>query len=210
MKIGLKERRRLAGLIQADVAKHLGLSISQYSRYEADPTSLTGDKIAILARLFACSQEDIIGTVDPQKGSSVIASVRRTVPVYALNIGWGDDMQEAVGEYAPTGEVSVDAYAVEQTDDTMSHEGQKSIWRGDWAVVEPTIEPQSGNIVHYVDPKTGESLLRIFQPLHPTNPRAPGFMLRCADPNVDDIYVPQRQASKAIRGVVTERRTLLR
>lgn len=111
-----------------------------------------------------------------------------------------------IGDYAPTTPVSMEAYGLEVRDDAMAG-GQRSISKGDWVVVDPSLELRPGDLVHVVDPSTGEDLLRIYTPLHPSNPRAPGATLRAVTPDVDEIYVAAADRD-CIKGRVCERRVL--
>jgi SOS-response transcriptional repressor LexA len=92
-------------------------------------------------------------------------------------------------------------------DDALTNLGAKSIYPGDWCVVDPQEPPKPGDVVHAVDPETDLTVLRIFRPLHPSNPRAPGYILAASTPGFDEIYVP---GHIGIQGVVVEKRSLLR
>lgn len=206
-KLVLREKRLAAELTLADVAKHLDISQHQYSRYELNPERLRRDQLAKLSRLFDCTIEELVddgqnAIIDP------IAGTRRTLPVFSM-LGRGTQMGSQVGTIAPRSAVSVQAYAVAAPDDSMADtKGPRAIHQGDWCVVDPAEAPAPGDVVHAVDPHTGAHLLRFFIPLHPTNPRAPGFVLRAASAAHDEIYVSAKDAKKVVRGKVVERHTL--
>lgn len=107
-----------------------------------------------------------------------------------------------VAELAPQMPVSTKSYAVEAPDDALRGGGDKDLRRGEWAIVDPHRQPAAGDLVHAVDPATGAHVLRVFVPLHPTNPRAPGALLRAATGATHDEIFVGADDSDAIKGVI--------
>ena len=199
----IRQMRESAGLNLKDVAPLLGLSQSAYSRKELAPENFRSEELQLLSQFF---NVPIGALVDPSEASTVsLGSFKRVVPVYAMRKA-RESEREQIGQYAPTAPAFVEAYALEVTDDTMA-DGARSLRRGDWCVIDPASEIRPGDIVHAIDPATGMDVLRTYSPLHPSNPRAPGILLKASAPSVDDIYVPSKDAS-CIKGRVMERRSV--
>jgi hypothetical protein len=200
----IRDKREALALRLADVAPVLGLSVEHYSRKELNPELFRAEELRALAKLFSCDVDSLLAG-----GSNVVAlgAMRRTVPVFAFRRS--DDVlseRRKIGEYAPTQAVSTEAYALEVPDNTMAG-GPKPIAQGDWVVIDPSLELRPGDLVHALDPATGEDLVRIYAPLHPSNPRAPGFTLRAASPDVDEIYISAADR-ELVKGRVRERRVV--
>jgi SOS-response transcriptional repressor LexA len=160
-----------------------------------------------LATLFNCEPGDISG-VAPASGDK-LATYRRIVIVYHLKKRPDEGKREA-GEYAPSSAVSREAYAIEVSGDAMAGPtNRQSVFDGDWLVIDPLVEPKPGSIVHAIDPSTGEEIVRLYIPLHPSNPRAPGFILRAANAAYDEILISSDHEKPAILGVAVERRSVL-
>jgi SOS-response transcriptional repressor LexA len=191
----VREKREAAGLILGAIAKHLGMGVHQYSRLELNPERFKAKHYQVLAQLFSCSVNDLVEPGDVEVNP--VASTRRTVPVYDVSNGTMD----RIGELAPSFEVGGNAYAIEVPNDAMAVGPGKVLPAGCWAIIDPGKTPKPGDIVHALDPDTGEHILRQYTPLHPSNARAPGAMLRAYSKTVDEIYVSAKQA-KAIKGVV--------
>lgn len=210
MKIDIRERRKVAGIRQEEMAKHLGISVAQYSRMERNVERIRGEHLRKIAEVLGCTTDDITGRSSADTTDSKV-SVRRTISVLSQSrSSWRGGMLEKVGEYAPTSKVSTNAYAVEVDTDDMSGDSRRALNKGDWVVVDPAIEPVQGDCVHAIDLATDENIFRFFHHLHPTNPRAPGFVLRALNPMVDEIYVRGDQARDVLLGTVTEVRVILR
>jgi transcriptional regulator with XRE-family HTH domain len=205
----LRERRKKAGLSQGDVASKMGLSIAQYSRLEGDPTRMRLDQAQKAAHILGCDLNDILATTTT---GAILASSTRTISVYrrgAVPVSGEVSMLQSVGTMAPTEDVSIDSYAIEIDDDALNgpQAGSHNLKSGDWVVVDPSLTPQNGDLVHAVDPSGNETVIRRFVPLHPSNPRAPGYLLKSYNPDYDEIVAP---GTDGILGVVTEVRLMLR
>jgi len=204
--MNLRDRRAAAKLTQTDVAKFLGLSTSQYSRYESSPHMIKMGVARKLATLFNCEPGEISG-LSPAPGDK-LATYRRIVIVYDLSRT--GEKRAQVGEYAPSTAVSREAYGIQVSGDAMvGTNGRHAICDGDWLVIDPLVEPKPGSIVHAIDPSTGEEIIRLYIPLHPSNPRAPGFILRAANAAYDEILISSDHEKPAILGVAVERRSVL-
>lgn len=211
MKISIRERRKAAGLVQGEVAKALDVSTAQYSRYERDPSSMKIDKLRALADFFGCSVDDLVGDDGEGIELSPFSTVRRTVAVYSqAKSDWRGGVLIKVGEFSPTKEVSSEAYAIQVDTDDMVANDWKSLPPGSWLVVDPKVQPSPGDTVHAIDEATDDNVIRIYQPLHPSNPRAPGFLLKAANPALDDIYVSADDAPKVLLGTVIEARVVFK
>ena len=70
-------------------------------------------------------------------------------------------------------------------DNSMRSErgGAGSFEQDDWLVIDPAVPPAMGKIVHAVDPSTHEHVIRRYVPLHTSDARAPGYVLRPANAN---------------------------
>lgn len=211
MKISIRERRKAAGLVQGEVARALGVSTAQYSRYERDLASVKIEKLRALAEFFGCSVDELVGDDGQGIELSPFSTVRRTVTVYSqAKSDWRDGVHVKVGEFAPTKEVSSEAYAIQVDTDDMVANDWKSLPPGSWLVVDPSVQPSPGDTVHALDEAMGDNVIRIYQPLHPSNPRAPGFMLKAASASIDDIYVSADDGPNVLLGTVIEARVIFK
>ncbi len=206
----IRELREAAGLTQGDVARRLNISVSQYSRYESNPGRIRAEMVAQICQILGISQREL-SNVSDLANVIPLAAPRRVVRVYAIEgvvrVSGIRESARTIGEYSPSSMVSSDAYAVVAFDDALTNLGPKSIYPGDWCVVDPSETPKPGDVVHAVDPHTDLTLLRIYRPLHPSNARAPGYILAATTPGFDEIYVPGRGG---IEGVVVEKRAIIR
>lgn len=210
--MGLREIRESAGLRQSDVAKVLGMSTAQYSRYESGKSKLLIAQARSIAEVLGCRIEDIVSTKEEGASNVIVprfASTRRTIPVFSLarEFDVRSATAEKIDDYSPTSSVSIEAYAVQASDDALANNGRTSIFMGDWCVIDPSVQPNPGDVVLAIDQATGRRVLRIYRPLHPSNPRAPGYILAATAPGIDEIYV---SGHDGIEGVVVEKRSLMR
>ena len=76
----IKILRKSKGYSQGDVANAIGVTQSQYSRYESGSTNIPGDMLAKIADFFSISVDQLIGreysSADPDD-----ASTKRQIPV---------------------------------------------------------------------------------------------------------------------------------
>jgi transcriptional regulator with XRE-family HTH domain len=63
----LHDLRQQAGLTQAQVAEHLGISARAYAFWERDPVALKAEQLAALAKLFDVSVDYLVGQEPPEK-----------------------------------------------------------------------------------------------------------------------------------------------
>jgi SOS-response transcriptional repressor LexA len=77
---------------------------------------------------------------------------------------------------------------------------------GDLVLIDKSATPAPGKIVLATAPRTGEYVLRYFSPLHPSDPRAPGFILRAANQSYPEI-VTTKQYPGYVFGVARKRVT---
>lgn len=191
----LKKLRREAGLTQHDLGKLLGVSTSQANRYEAHPERLTQAHLAKLARAFGLTVDDIVAaigqdTTGPRLASSVRAVIIRTITAGMLC----DTDQTAPFAWA----CSFHAMAIISPDTSMA----PLVAPSDLVLIDPAIQPKAGSVVLAKLPVTGEHALRTFTPLHPTDPRAPGYTLRARD-GVSPEVTASGQHDGEILGVAT-------
>lgn len=159
---------------------------------------LTLAQLNKLASLFGCTVDELTDPATKPDGPAIVA-MRRVAPVYEIK-GQGMDTLSQVGEFDPGKNVGLDAYGLVVPDDAMAG-GEKQLRRGDTARIDKGAQPSPGDLVHAIDPSTGAHIIRQYAPLHPSNPRAPGFMLRAANPLFDEIYVAAIDAD-CLQGVV--------
>jgi transcriptional regulator with XRE-family HTH domain len=57
----LHDLRERAGLTQAQVAKHMGISARAYAFWERDSVALKADQLAVLAKVFGVSADYLVG-----------------------------------------------------------------------------------------------------------------------------------------------------
>jgi DNA-binding XRE family transcriptional regulator len=207
--------RESLGLTQEQAGKYIGLSVFTYNRRELT-RSFRIKELTGLATLFGVPIEELIraqqGGSDDSRTTPALGATVRVVGVYKPKRGMMQAAErELVSNYAPTTEVSESAYAIEVEDDAMvdASNPRRSIFAQDWCVIEPTRAPTARDIVLAEDPMTGDEVLRQYIPLHPSNERAPGYILRAVAPGYDEIYVAGT-STEAILGVVIEKRTLLK
>ncbi|MGE0699085.1 MAG: helix-turn-helix domain-containing protein [Hyphomicrobiaceae bacterium] len=189
----IRELREAAKLDQKALADALGLSVSQYSRKERHPERFRGPELITLAAVLGVGSDQLLD--DASHPGISMASFRRTVPVQQLT-------NRSRTHVAPTSDVSTMAYAIEMKDGSLEG-GRRPICKGDYCIIDPSVPPSPGKPVHALDPATGEHIIRLFSPLHPTNPRAPGFLLKATAPEFDDIFIKAEQADH-IKGSVVE------
>jgi transcriptional regulator with XRE-family HTH domain len=74
----LHDLRQQAGLTQAQVAEHLGISARAYAFWERDPVALKADQLAALAKVFDVSVDYLVGQEPPkERKGGLIGRARR-------------------------------------------------------------------------------------------------------------------------------------
>ena len=195
----VRELRIAAKLKLKDMGQLLGVDTSTYQRHERSGT-FQADRIAVIAKTFGVQVEEITGGAQTR---SLAGRVTRSLPI--MSIALKPEMHHEIGICYPKRPISTKAYAVEMPDNSMQsgRGGAGSFEQGDWLIVDPAAPLRMGSIVHAVDPTTDENLIRRYMPLHVSDPRAPGFVLKSANSDYPDIYVSARYKN-AVLGVVIE------
>lgn len=175
------ELRQKAGLTQEQVAAHLGMTYSSYSRMEKRPERIRTDRLLVLAALFGVPVGDLVGSSDaPTLGAYGRAFEVMCVTPDGLSL-------DRTGEVIHfTAAVSVQAYALKVTSRDMACK----VKTGDIVLVDPARHPDPGDVVVAKAPLTGDIVIRFYTPLHPTDPQGAGFVLRSRNPNASPIFCP--------------------
>ena len=195
----VRELRIAAQLKLKDMGELLGVDTSTYQRHERSGT-FQADRIAVIAKVFGVPLEEITG--EPRT-RSLASRITRALPI--MSIALKPEMHHEVGICYPKRSISTKAYAVEMPDNSMQsgRGGAGSFEQGDWLIVDPSAPLRTGSIVHAVDPTTDENLVRRYVPLHVSDLRAPGFILKSANSDYPEIYVSARHKNTVL-GVVIE------
>ena len=194
----IEDARKAAHMTLEDCGKIIGKHFSVYQRKEKSGR-FHPDELLALSRAFACDIHCITGSAGSADSAETDLSHGRTVAVLALK---GRSV-DRISSITITESVSTRAYGVAIQDGAMEDLSRRGLWEGDVVVVDPAVQPRSGDIVHAVDPSSGAHVIRRFLPLHPSNPRATGFALISASKAFDDILVSEINAD-SIRGTVVE------
>ena len=97
----LHDLREKAGLTQAQVAEHLGISARAYAFWERDPVALKADQLAALAKVFDVSVDYLVGQEPPRerKGGPVGRARRAFEQVSKLPRAQQNKIVEVVEAY---------------------------------------------------------------------------------------------------------------
>lgn len=99
-------------------------------------------------------------------------------------------------------------FAIVAPDDAMlGADPRRVICCGDVLIGDREMKPVAGDIVVARDPISGIGIIRTYCPLHPSDARAPGYVLKAAHPGFVDVLV---KGTAGIVAVITERRVMLR
>jgi len=190
----LVSMREGAHLSQQEIAEKLGISVSTYSRLEKRPERMRTDRAIVLAKLFGVEVSEI------QEGDyegHQMAATGRAVPVHRI----------AAGKLEDTGKHQIyvfdlpgSAITVIVPDASM----EPACCEGDLILINPEIEPTPGRTVLANSPVTDEAVLRSYAPLHPTDERAPGFILRAVNSSYPEITATADRPGQIV-GVATHR-----
>ena len=75
----LYDLRQQAGLTQAQVAEHLGITARAYAFWERDPVALKAEQLADLAKIFDVSVDYLVGQEPPKKRNGGLMGRARRV-----------------------------------------------------------------------------------------------------------------------------------
>lgn len=189
--------RRQAGIRAKELAKLLGISESQYSRHEA-AGSFKMPQLKIIAAALNCPIDALSGDATSSPGP-MLARLARTFPAFEII---GGELAAMGFDISDDAEVSVEAMFVTVPDNAMA----PRIMAGDRVLVDPAAQPTPGRIVLAEAPMTREVIFRMYAPLHPSDPRAPGYFLRALDPAFTEVISTRDQPGRII-GVARYRRS---
>lgn len=175
----IKEHRTQAGINQKTIADRLGLSISQYSRIERAPENANLGQLRTIATVLGVPLADIL-----DDGSNTVLSDGLTVTRLYLSLpvletsevrNLGALKKNDDREYlAPAQNLSTDCFWTI----VKGNENSPSLESGDRACWSPSANIAPGDIVIASDDQTTEVVIGRYYPLHPTNPDAPGFVIK--------------------------------
>lgn len=186
------ELRRKAGLTQEQVASHLGLTYSSYSRLEKRPETIKLGRLKRIAALFGVELPQIVGEL-PETVS--LGGYGRAFDIKEIR----DGELERTGRSANFSHAAtVDSFALVVPDDAMAPD----LSEDDLVLIDTGYDPAAGTLVLAQAPVTGEFVLRKYAPLHASDPNGPGFQLRSNDPNIGPIFCKPR--SGRVVGVVAQ------
>ncbi|MBM6898073.1 helix-turn-helix domain-containing protein, partial [Pseudoflavonifractor capillosus] len=101
--VNLKASRKAAGLTQAEVASHIGLSQPQYSAWENGKSKIDHISLERLAKLFGCSVDALINNPKKAARIPVLGDVAAGIPIEAVTdiVDYEeiDDAMAASGEH---------------------------------------------------------------------------------------------------------------
>lgn len=215
MKSPMRMRREAAGLTQGEMGDLIGISGAQYSRYERAPETMTVGLANVIAKTLGCN---ILDLVNPSQLAAIsgatLVEPRRTVPVIAVKdvamfVKEGPKAVSVAKTFSPHVETSAKSFAVIMPDRSMEipNGGTKTINFGDTVCFDPSVVPLPGNIVVAVDPASNLTVIRLYYPLHPTDARSPGYLLKAGNPEFPEIYV---SGNGGVLAVAVERGLSLR
>jgi transcriptional regulator with XRE-family HTH domain len=186
-----KQARIAAGLIQKAAADALGMKNSHLSKIEAGKIKASPTLLNQMAILYGTTVDDLLGGIGE---GLVYARPGRAVRIMQMHT----DLMETTEFAHVQGEASMQAFAVRVTDDSMAPD----LRAGDTVIIDPAVQPSPGRFV-VARPGDGEQIvLRKWSPLHTSDPRAPGFVLRPVNTDYPEIVCSSNTAS--VLGVATE------
>ncbi len=184
----LKDVRVAAGLTQDAVAKAMGMGTPHYNRLETGALRLRVEHLLKLYEIYNVPLDDFLFEPNtPAIGKG------RWIRVCEIDDGQLVQTTEVFG--APN-DTSTDAIVVVMPDDSM----MPKIAQNDRLLIEPAHAPGPGSVV-LAKVSTGEYVVRRFTPLHSSDPRGNGYILR--PNNVDYPEIIEKKSGKGnILGVL--------
>lgn len=175
----IKELRKKAGINQQVIAERLALSVGHYSRIERAPEKATLSQLRIIASALGVALADLLDDYSEVVLADGVTVTRLYLSLPVLEYS---EMRNASAipknpnrEYlAPAENLSADCYwtKIDNNDNAPLLEvGDKACWS-------PSATLSPGDVALASDDITSEVVIGRYYPLHPTNPDAPGFVIK--------------------------------
>jgi SOS-response transcriptional repressor LexA len=149
------ERRKALGLTQAELASKLGVAASACSQWEAEVMRPNGDNILALAKVLQVQPAWVttghsahgvaeLGEPNLDFTQVPVIDIMTLTPSFSVGKHSGDIRVLR----STTADVSPKAFSIQVEGDAMSNPlGAPSFPAGMFIIIDPTVEPQSGNFV---------------------------------------------------------------
>lgn len=192
----MRELRENLGFMQSEMADKVGISVSQYSRYELRPDAIPQRRLHQIAQVLGVKPSELIDAEHEADASVATGHMFNAVPVFELRDGKLAD--DPATQVAPSFPYRPDGIGVLITDDSMD------IPPGSILIGSTNAEPANGNLVLARDPGTDNHVVRRYVPLHPSSPMAPGYRLLADNPMYDEATATGKDALHGIVAVFSE------